>query len=84
MEYIELSAAKAWGMAPDQWRARTEDDRARMMAQVQYEAAYQAWAQDQITEQARKDGGRGASAGGDERPEHPMFAAMKRRLSVQS
>ncbi len=74
-EYIELSAARSWGLTPAEWRAQSADDRARMLAQVQFEASYRGWAEDHLMQKS----GHGTSPS-SQGVENPMFARMKERI----
>ena len=72
-EYIELSAARAWGLTPAYWRGQSADDRARMIAQVQFEATYKGWAEDHLLKKSHERSAESSS-------ENPIFRRMKDRL----
>lgn len=59
--------------------AQSDDDKARMMAQVQFSAAYEGWVQDVLIEKERNSSeSRKPSA-----PENPIFAAMKAKMGIE-
>ena len=41
--FVELEAAQAWHISPDEWDSKSEDSRAEMMAVVQVRAQMQSY-----------------------------------------
>jgi len=68
-EMLELRTAKAWGLAPGQWRAASLDDRALMMAFELFTQTRDAY-RDEWKEDQRKQKDKGINP----------YEAMKRQM----
>lgn len=65
-----------WGLTPDQWRARSVDDRGRMMAHVWLKSTREAYAAEARMPEEKPDPKKGNTTGG-----MSQFRAMKQAMT---
>ena len=73
-----MSAAKAWGLTPSQWRCQEPDERARMLAHEIIAGIREGYLQEQLENDRDKSGGAPA------KPSDPLFEAMKARARADN
>lgn len=72
-----MSAAKAWGLTPGEWRCLSDDDRARMMVHEWLEGARAAYEGEKMEEEAESKGGK-TSGAMMRQSDHGMYYDMMR------
>jgi hypothetical protein len=73
-EFVQMSAARAWGLTPAEWRRQSADDRARMIAHEIIAGVREA----HYYEQTASEGAPGRSKYVD-----PLWEQMKGRVGAK-